>query len=187
MKARRVVSRLQRRIKKGWAVLALDECHAKLFPTRAPMWAKKGVWPEIPLLDRHGKCAVFGAADVNSGRMIHHLAKSLSGTEQIELLNGILSAYPEGRILLLWDNGPTHRNKKVTEWLKEHSRVSCFWLPPYSGADVNPIEHCWKWFRENVTHNHLFTQIEELFKATNRFFEEVACDRKAVLARLGQM
>jgi transposase len=187
MRARRSVGRLQRQPKPGWRVVLLDECHAKLFPTRAPQWAKRGHYPEIPLLDRHGKCAVFGAVDLHTGRMFHHLAGFLSGAEQLKLLEQVAAAYPEERVLLVWDNGPTHRNQKVAAWLAEHPRVACFWLPPYSGAEANPLEHCWRWFREHVTHNHLFLTVEELTEAARRFFVEVASDAQAVLARLGQM
>lgn len=187
MTARRLVGRLQRQPKAGWRVVLLDECHAKLFPTRAPQWAKRGQYPEIPLLDRHGKCAVFGAADLHTGRMFHHLARSLSGAEQLQLLEQIAAAYPEERVLLVWDNGPTHRNRQVTAWLARHPRIVCFWLPPYSGADVNPIEHCWRWFREHVTHHHLFQTLDELVEAARQFFRDVASSRNAVLTRLGQM
>lgn len=181
------MSRLQRRPKSGWHVVVLDECHAKLFPTRAPQWAKKGHYPEIPLLDRHGKCAVFGAADLHTGRMFHHLSPSLSGAEQLSLLEQIAAAYPDGRVLLVWDNGPTHRNRRVAAWLREHPKIACFWLPPYSGAEVNPIERCWRWLRDHVTHNHRFETLETLTEAAHEFFRVVASDRRAVLSRLGQM
>jgi transposase len=187
MTARRLVSRLQRRRKPGWRVVLLDECHARLFPTRAPQWAKRGHYPEIPLYDRHGKCAVFGAADLHTGRVFHHLARSLSGAEQLVLLEQVVAAYPGERVLLVWDNGPTHRNRRVQAWLAQHQQVVCFWLPPYSGADVNPIEHCWRWFRDHVTHNHLFESVEQLMDAAREFFREVASHGAAVLARLGQM
>lgn len=187
MKARRSVQRLQCRPKAGWRVVLLDECHAKLFPTRAPQWAKRGCYPELPLLDRHGKCVVFGAADLHTGRLFHHLTSSLGGAEQLQLLEQVVAAYPEERVLLVWDNGPTHRNGQVAAWLAQHPRVACFWLPPYSGAEVNPLEHCWRWFREHVTHNHRFETLAELTEAARRFFGEVASDSAAVLRRLGQM
>lgn len=186
MKARRALHRLQQPPKRGWAIVVLDECHARLFPTRAPQWAKRGTYPEIPLLDRHGKCAVFGAADLHTGEMFSHLAASLAGKEQVQLLEQLAKHYAQKRVLLVWDNGPTHRNRLIQAWLKAHPNFACFWLPPYSGADVNPIEHCWKWFREHVTHNHLFTELEEMFAAAREFFAEVA-KPEAVLTRLGEM
>jgi transposase len=165
----------------------LDECVLKLFPTRSWVWAKRGVFPVIPLLDRHGKLAVFGAAGLNSGTMVRHLSEKLGGAGQVALLERLAGLHPTGTVLLIWDNGPTHRNKQVSEWLAAHPNFICYWLPPYSGADVNPIEHCWKWLREHVTHNHLFTELDELRQATERFFDEITNDRVAVLSRLGQM
>jgi hypothetical protein len=54
-------------------------------------------------------------------------------------------------------------------------------------ADVNPIERCWRWFRDHVTHPQLFETLEELMDAAEEFFREVASHHAAVLARLGQM
>jgi len=181
------VGQLQRRIKPGWAVVVLDECHARLYPTVSKVWAPKGVYPELPLKDAHGKCVVFGAADLHTGRAFHHLSRSLAGAEQIKLLEQVVAAYPEQRVLLIWDNGPTHRNKQVARWLEQHPRVACFWLPPYSGDEANPIERLWRWFRECVTHHHLFQKVEELFEAAEQFFRAVASSRAAVLSRLGVM
>lgn len=181
------MGRLQRLVKTGWAVLDLDECHARLYPTVSHVWAPQGVYPELPLKDAHGKCVVFGAVDLHTGRTFHHLSPSLAGAEQIQLLEQLAAAYPEQRILLIWDNGPTHRNKKVAAWLEKHPRVVCFWLPPYSGDQANPIERVWRWFRDCVTHNHLFQTVEELFEAARQFFRDFAGDRAAVLSRLGLM
>jgi hypothetical protein len=181
------VGKLQRQPKPGWVVIDLDECHARLYPTVSRMWALQGTYPTLPLRDAHGKCVVFGAIDLHSGRTFSHLAKSLAGAEQIRLLEQLVAAYPEQRLLLIWDNGPTHRNKKVAAWLAAHPRVACFWLPPYSGDQANPIEHFWKWFRECVTHNHLFQTVEALFTAAEQFFQTFASKRAAVLSRLGQM
>lgn len=141
----------------------------------------------MPLKDAHGKCVVFGGVDLHTGRTFHPLSTSLAGAEQLKLLEQIVAAYPEQRVLLIWDNGPTHRNKKVAAWLAKHPHVACFWLPPYSGDEANPIERLWRWFRDCVTHNPLFQSVDELFKAAGQFFQEVASSRAAVLSRLGVM
>jgi hypothetical protein len=181
------VGRLQRHPKAGWVVLDLDECHARLYPTVSHVWAPRGEYPTLPLLDAHGKCVAFAAIDLHTGRTFHHLSRSLAGAEQLRLLEQVVTAYPGQRLLLIWDNGPTHRNKKVAAWLAAHPQVACFWLPPYSGADANPIEHFWRWFRDCVTHNHLFQTVEELFTAAAQFFQDFASNQAAVLSRLGLM
>lgn len=130
MTARRLVGRLQRRRKPGWRVIVLEECHARLFPTRAPQWVKRGHYAEIPLYDRHGKGMIFGAVDLHSGRKFHHVADSLSGAEQLVLLEQVVAAYPEERVPLVWEHGPTHRNRQVQEWLAQPPQVVCFGLPP---------------------------------------------------------
>lgn len=180
-----MVDRIQARPKENWTYYVADECRARLYPTVSKVWAPRGVFPEIPLLDVHGSCAVFGMVDLHTGQTLSHVAKSLSGAEQLQLLEQVAARHPPGRVLILWDNGPTHRNKKVAAWLAEHPNVKVFWLPPYAGERVNPIERLWKWFRECVTHNHLFLELEPLMEAARDFFRQFAADRKAVLARLG--
>ena len=51
---------------------------------------------------------------------------------------------------------------------------------------MNPIEHCWRWFREHAPH-HLFESLEPLMDAAHEFFREVASHAPAVLARLVKM
>jgi hypothetical protein len=119
--------------RKRAGVLDLDECHARLYPTVAHVWAPHGEYPTLPLWDVHGKCVAFAAIDLHTGRTFHHLSRSLAGAEQLRLLDQWVMAYPGQRLLLIWDNGPTHRNKKVAAWLAGHPQVACFWFPPYSG------------------------------------------------------
>ena len=138
------MGRLQRRPKPGWVVVDLDECHARLYPTVAQVWAPHGEYPVLPLNDVHGKCGMFGAIEVPTGRTFSHRARSLAGAEQLRLLEQVVAAYPDQRVLRIWDNGPAHRNKNVAAWLAAHPRVACFWLPPYYGDQANPIEHFWR-------------------------------------------
>ena len=67
-RARRAVGRLQRQPKPGWAVIDLDECHARFYPTVSHVWTPVGEYPVLPLLDVHGKCVVVGAVDLHTGR-----------------------------------------------------------------------------------------------------------------------
>jgi hypothetical protein len=48
-------------------------------------------------------------------------------------------------------------------------------LPGYS-PDLNPIECLWKWMREEVTQNHCYNTMRELFDACKSFIGRINLD-----------
>ena len=71
------------------------------------------------------------------------------------------------KILMILDNGPTHRTKMVAERAKELDIVLLF-LPPYS-PQFNPIEQIWKTIKARVSglfllyKEHLVEFVRETF------------------------
>ena len=64
-----------------------------------------------------------------------------SANSYIELLNdNLLGIWHPGHILLQ-DNAPIHKAKKVMEWFNENGIEVIDW-PPYL-PNLNPIEHVW--------------------------------------------
>ena len=81
-------------------------------------------------------------------------------TSVLFLLKLVL-AYPDQKILLLWDRAPWHFGPPIRDFLAAHPNLEICYLPPAS-PDLNPQEHVWKNAREHVTHNHTINKIDTL-------------------------
>ena len=68
------------------------------------------------------------------------------------------------KVILLLDNVRYHHTKSVKGLLESLKNISLKYIPPYS-SELNSIEHLWKDIRKNVTHNHLFESIAEVYKS----------------------
>jgi transposase len=67
----------------------------------------------------------------------------------------IEKAYPNKHIVVVFDNAPSHRPKKIH--VREH--ISCIFLPPYS-PELNPAERFFEEIRKS-TANQIFETIED--------------------------
>jgi len=56
-------------------------------------------------------------------------------------------------------------------------------LPAYS-PDLNPIEGLWKWMREEVTRNHCYNSVRELFGACKAFIARINANPIQLISRL---
>lgn len=64
-------------------------------------------------------------------------------------LEEIRGRNPEGRIVIILDNFPSHKAKKTTEKAQQLD-IQLVFLPPYS-PDLNPIEQIWKDVKREVS------------------------------------
>jgi transposase len=56
-------------------------------------------------------------------------------------------------------------------------------LPAYS-RDLNPIESLWKWMRKDVTQDHCYRTMRELFEACKAFKVRINTDPVQLISRL---
>ena len=68
-------------------------------------------------------------------------------------LHAVLTAYPQGPLLLLWDRAKWHGGEAVRQVLAAHPRLEVMKLP-VAAPDLNPQEQVWKATRRAVSHNH---------------------------------
>lgn len=64
-------------------------------------------------------------------------------------LHQLHKANPDKKLMIILDNGSIHKSKKVQAFIKKHSWVELFYLPPYS-LEYNPIERFWHWLKQQV-------------------------------------
>jgi putative transposase len=179
-KQKSFIRKLKRRLEKGKTLLFEDESIAQQHPTLHKMWALKGKRPSIPTLGNHSKKKVFGVVNPFTGNTLHKIVKKLSSDEFITFMDNIKAHYKGYRIVLVLDNFPTHKSKKVKEYVKENSHwLEVLFLPAYS-PQFNPIEQLWKRMKYVVTHNTFYMRIEELGNSIDEFFAEIKVKKSVV-------
>ena len=67
-------------------------------------------------------------------------------------LKQVRAAYPDKRVVLVWDNWPVHSHQKVLACAWEQ-QIESVWLPTYAPW-LNPIEKMWKWLVADVLSAH---------------------------------
>ena len=85
----------------------------------------------------------------------------------IHYLEHIEDRHPQGKILVILDNSPSHTSKKVEDWLSRHERVRLLYLPSYS-PQLTPIEKLWAIIKGWVAANRLYDAIIALKNAICR-------------------
>jgi transposase len=85
-------------------------------------------------------------------------------------------------VIIIWDGAPWHRAHLVRDTAAELG-FTLLPLPAYS-PDLNPIEGLWKWMREEVTRNHCYHTMRELFDACKAFIARINTDPQAIISRL---
>jgi transposase len=148
-------------------IVAGDEASVYLQSTVQVVWAPVGQTPVVKVDPGRDNTHFYGALDLHTGKEIVMRTTVMKAVSSVLFLLKLVLAYPNQKILLLWDRAPWHHGPAIREFLATHSNFEIFYFPPAS-PDLNPQEHVWKDARENVTHNHTINQLDtlaELFEA----------------------
>jgi transposase len=144
-----VFPQIQKRAKKEGAVIYFqDESGVRSDFHSGTTWALKG---QTPIIEATG--ARFGlnmmAAITPRGEMHFMIVKgTVSSDEVCEFLKRLMHGHNH-KVFLIWDGHPTHKSKKVKEYVSSsNGRLEIFLLPPYS-PDLNPIEQLWNHAKTN--------------------------------------
>lgn len=141
-----------------------DEASVYRQPTLAPCWAAAGAEPTAPLSPRSNtRHRLCGALDVGTGQVVATRGARTTVPHLRRFLRTLRAAYPERRLILIWDNWPVHAHPDVTAQA-EAVDIEVRWLPTYAPW-TNPIEKLWRWLKADVLHHHRFADDWDGLKA----------------------
>jgi putative transposase len=156
-------------INRSCHLLAVDECDMSLLAVLRGMWQRIGQQVRLPTPGQNAKVGVFGAVNLITGQLQAMCALNKRSIDYIAFLEQILLAYPTGRIKLIVDNGSIHKSAATCTWLALHPRLSCVFLPTYSGHLLNPIEKVWWLLKQHVAANRNYANLDQLIAAIQRW------------------
>ncbi len=152
-------------------LMFLDESTVKQHPILKAKWVPNGSKEYIDTFGNHAKTNVFGAVTA-FGELFHMKSKKLNSNLFIKFIEHLMMLNPKKHLVLVIDNAPWHKSKKVKKFLRNVKEKICvLWLPAYS-PDMNPIEHLWN-FMKDVVANFFFPTMQELNNALTDFFKSL--------------
>ncbi len=127
----------------GSVVLAEDETHLDLLARVRACWMPHGTRHRILTPGSNIRHTVFGALNMITGVVHHHIAVKGVSVVFCYFLDQVLTAYPSAPIVtVICDNGTIHTSAITRRWLDQHPRLLLLHGARYSPQD-NPTERVW--------------------------------------------
>lgn len=124
----------------------LDESGFLLVPNVKRTWAPKGKTPHFYHWFRQDRISAIAAISLSPQKKrtalyIRFHARNLKGLDIKSFLRYLLR-HLRGPVVLLWDRGTIHRDRRVQAFLKRHRRIDTEFFPAYA-PELNPAEFIW--------------------------------------------
>lgn len=157
-----------------WEVFTVDETKIVLEALTRRAWLQKGRRTVVKVKRDREYQNYLGFLNQKSFKCrVYELAWQ-NQEEIIKAFKKFLREYFDKKICIIWDNAAFHRGVKIRQELKKGGlleRVHLVNLPPYA-PDLNPIEHVWKWVKDQISN-----QQYRNFEITKRKFKEAVDSR----------
>ena len=112
-------------------------------------WAEKGKTPVVASTGSRFKVNMISAVDARGTLRFMVIGGSYTADRFIEFLNRLLAGRTTP-VFLIVDGHPTHRAKKVKEFVSKHSELlELYYLPGYS-PELNPDEQVWNYVKNHT-------------------------------------
>ncbi len=131
-------------------------------------YAPRGLTPLLKEFFSRDHLAALGAITLQGKLVLSTYSKAISTQEVIEFLKLLQKRLP-GRLLIVWDNSPTHRSKKLKAYLAQGAakRLQIEPLPGYA-PELNPTEWIWSYLKVVQLANVVCDTLPEL----DRFIQQ---------------
>lgn len=160
-------------------IIVEDEMILHFQATLGKIWMKKGRPVKIAIAAGRDRTSFYGALNIKTGQEYAVLIDRQNSSSSIKFMKKLRRAYPNEKILLVWDSAPWHKSKKIKEYLAKTSNLELLNFPKYA-PKLNPQEHIWKEARKEVSHNHTFATFPELKKSFINFLKKTRFNYKFV-------
>jgi transposase len=176
---------VQRAIEQKARIAFVDEAGYLMNPLRKKVWSKVGQTPQL----RHhagnrSKLSVIGGLVVDAIDPTRidlftqwHPDRSVNQHDVIDFLKHLLEQYPDQRrLIVVWDNLPAHRSKRVKAICLTERRLWLEALPGYA-PDLNPIELVWCMGKYHRLANHDLADLEQLHESAERITDFIGNEK----------
>ena len=158
-----------------------DESSIDLSPVLAKTWGPIGKKITQKVTANRGSVCAISAIS-STGQLlfnIHKAGKRFKADDIIKFLADMLSHHPRRHLVVVMDQAPCHRAKKVLKFVDEQSRLHVFYLPPRS-PEFNPDEKVWSHLKHHELKSHTAKTTNELRKLAKQKMRSMAKDQKKI-------
>lgn len=146
-------------------ILTEDEMHLSTQTTVQKIWLPKGEYPNIEVARKREARSIYGFLNVKTGKEHAFKTKWQNMYITADIIPEVRKAYPDKKLLLLWDQAGWHKGKEAQRAIKEDGNIETMYFPA-AAPEENPQEHVWKSGRSHITHNAF---IQDIDAATDAF------------------
>lgn len=158
-----------------------DESSIDLAPVIAKTWGPIGKKIVQKVTANRGSVSAISAIS-SSGQLIfniHKAGKRFKADDIIKFLAGMLNHHPRRHLVVVMDQAPCHRAKKVRAFVASQARLHVFYLPPRS-PEFNPDEKVWSHLKHHELKSHTAKTTAELRRLAKRKMKSMARDQKKI-------
>lgn len=141
----------------GLTILFCDAMHLVHQTVPSLCWGDPKAPPVYKTNSGRQRINILGAYDPVTHNLVHHTGEANCDAEQaIVFFEKILKTYRKSDIIMpILDNAPYFHAKEVSEWLKNHPKIVCNFLPAYA-PNLNLIERLWRFVKNKLVKNTYF-------------------------------
>ena len=170
----------------GVRLVYLDESHFHRDMDLGYTWAERGkpAWRLSDCPSLQERIDWYGAYDFSNGQCFLWNEGGCNCANTVKFLQQLVAWLTPAACptVIIWDGAPCHKAKLVQEAAAALG-ITLLPLPSYS-PDLNPIEGLWKWMREDVTENHCYATMRQLFDACKAFVDRLNAQSLQTIKRL---
>lgn len=169
---------IRRIVKEKKAILYFqDESSIDLSPVVGKTWGPVGEKKIQKVTANRGSVSAISAIS-SSGTLlfnIHKAGKRFRADDIIHFLAQMLSHHKTRHLVVVMDQAPCHRAKKVLSFVESQKRLHVFYLPPRS-PEFNPDEKVWSHLKHHELKSHAAKTTEELRRLAKSKLRSMARD-----------
>jgi len=164
-------------------ILFEDESSIRDYQAIMKSWFPKGQQKLIKTYGKHESLKLMGIINYETGKVYVEESEEFNAEVFLKFLKKILKIYPIGKIAMILDNSKVHHAKLLLDFLKENSRLTLVFLPPYSPKQ-NIIEGLWGWLKDTCVNNVFFSKFYQIRIAVRKFIAMVNSNPMETIDRL---
>jgi len=167
-----------------------DESELALLPALTRCWTLRGRQRKIPAPGKNRKRHLFAAVDWRDGTAFRRYADRRDARTFCALAETLVwrTRRRGRRAMIVLDNAGVHRAEKsrlVAALLDRHGSWLTLVFPPAYSPELQPLDHLFRAWRREVTHNHHRTSLDVLQTDSEAFFHRRARRPQLILRMIG--
>jgi len=165
-----------------------DESGVSLLPSVRATWAPRGHTPVLHHRFNWKRLSLAGALayepDGSDARLFFELRPGAYNDETLIEFLSELHEVEQRAVLLIWDGLPSHRSRRMNEWIvSQRDWLSVERLPGYA-PDLNPIENVWGNLKSHELANLCSDTIDEVADIAEEGLDRIGTDAALCFAFL---